>query len=84
MLTLVFSKEEAIIKTVVETYQSIYFDNYSFEDQAANMIQLMKDATLTDITCIEEFVKKFIQEQIIGRDFVKQLIRIYSQKRDIA
>jgi len=61
MLTLVFSKDESIQNTVVETYEQIYFSR-SLEplQKAKNLLELMRDATLTDVTCIEELLKKFI------------------------
>jgi hypothetical protein len=61
MLTLVFSKDDSIQNTVVETYEQIYFSRHlPALQKAKNLLELMRDATLTDITCIEELLKKFI------------------------
>ena len=46
---------------VIECYQSLYFNpEIGVEAQQANLLELMKDATLTDITCIEELLGKLI------------------------
>jgi len=80
MLTLVFSKDESISNTVVETYEQIYFSrNLVPLQKAKNLLELMRDATLTDITCIEELLKKFIQKDIFEKDVFKQLWVSYAK-----
>jgi hypothetical protein len=39
----------------------------------------MRDATLTDITCIEELLKKFIQRDLFEKDVYKQLWISYAK-----
>ena len=80
MLTLVFSKDESIQNAVVETYEQIYFDkSLSALDKSKNLLELMRDATLTDITCIEELLKKFIKKDIFEREVFKQLWVSYAK-----
>ena len=62
MLTLVFSKDVAVAQSVVETYHSIYFGDISSQDKVKNLFMLMKDCTLTDLTCIEEMLSRLIKE----------------------
>lgn len=62
MLTLVFSKDVAVAQSVVETYHSIYFGDISAQEKVKNLFLLMKDCTLTDLTCIEEMLSRLIKE----------------------
>ena len=39
----------------------------------------MRDATLTDITCIEELLKKILHKDIFEKDVYKQLWVSYSK-----
>lgn len=72
MMTLIFSKEEAIVRAVIEAYTNIYFNNdVSSQEKAVNFIKLMIGATLTEITCIEEMVKLFMEKNIIDREIIK-------------
>lgn len=71
MMTLVFSKEDAIIRTLIEAYTKIYFCSDSSQEKAVNLIKLMDGATLTEITCIEEMVKILMETNIIDRDTIK-------------
>ena len=61
MLTLIFSKDDSVANTVSETYEQIYFER-SLQplQKCKNLLELMRDATLTDVTCIEELLKKLI------------------------
>ena len=49
-----------------------------------NLLELMRDATLTDVTCIEELLKKLIQKDIFERDVYKQLWVSYAKIFDSA
>lgn len=62
MLTLVFSKDVAVAQSVVETYHSIYFGDIGAQDKVKNLFMLMKDTTLTDLTCLEEMLFRLIKE----------------------
>jgi hypothetical protein len=56
MLTLVFSKDIQVVSQVIETYFCIYFAEVPNPIKLKNLFLLMKDCTLTDITCIEELL----------------------------
>ena len=62
MLTLVFSKDASVQQAVFDSYKLIYFDanQHTAQDKTKNLLGLLKDATLTDITCIEELMKKCV------------------------
>ena len=80
MLTLIFSKDESIQNAVVETYEQIYFEkSQSARDKSNSLLELMDGATLTDITCIEELLNKFIKKDIFEKDVYKQLWVSYSK-----
>ena len=42
-------------------------------------MMLMRDATLTDVTCIEELLKKLIQKDIFEKEVFKQLWVSYAK-----
>lgn len=69
MLTLVFNKEKSIQDQVVETYEQLYFDR-SFNPQVKckNLLKLMRDSTLTEITCIEELILKFNERETLEKE----------------
>lgn len=71
MMTLVFSKDDAIIKSLIEAYTNIYFSSESSQEKAFNLIKLMDGATLTEVTCIEEMVKIFMEVNVIDREIIK-------------
>ena len=61
MLTLIFNKEAQVQTQVQECYVAIYFgSNETPQKKVSNLMHLMKDATLTDVTCIEELLNKLI------------------------
>ena len=61
MLTLVYSKDQQVVNAVMETYESLYFNsNVNTPDKVKNLFSMMKNASLTDITCIEELLGKLI------------------------
>ena len=69
MLTLVFSKDKQVSEAVIDCYQSLYFgDNIPKADKVKNLLKLMKDATLTDITCIEELLNRLIKSDTFEKD----------------
>ena len=80
MLTLIYSKDDQVVNAVVETYEQLYFDRgLTSIVKAKNLFELMKDATLTDATCIEELLKKFLQKDIFEKDVYKQLWISYAK-----
>jgi len=80
MLTLVYSKDEPIQNTVIETYQEIYFDRgLPPLQKVKNLFSLMRNATLTDITCIEELLKKLVEKDVFEKEVFKQLWVSYAK-----
>ncbi len=79
MLTLVFSKENSIQMAIFECYQTIYFNSmkHSVQDQTRNLLTLMEEATLTDITCIEELIKRCVAEGVFSGEVFNSLWRYY-------
>lgn len=80
MLTLVFSKEQSVAKEVVECYQFLLFSDYiSSGKKVDNLLDdLMKDASLTDLTCIEELMSKLIQNDVFEKEVFNHLWYIYT------
>jgi hypothetical protein len=39
----------------------------------------MKSASLTELTCLEELIKKLLQKEVIDKEVIKQLFNCYSQ-----
>ena len=62
MLSLIWSKEKNIKERVIEAYWVLFFDEkkYKAEGVAKNMIQLFKNATLSDKTSLEELLKSIV------------------------
>ena len=80
MLTLVFSKDKQIVDNVLETYKDLYFgDNIRVADKVKNLLNFMKDATLTDVTCIEELLAKLIEHDIFEKEVYNSLWITYLQ-----
>jgi len=80
MLPLVFSKEHAVVAAVVDCYQSLYFSDVTkVAEKVKNLLKLMKDATLTDVTCIEELLNKLIANDVFEREVFNNLWVTYLQ-----
>lgn len=78
MLTLVFSKDAAVTNAVLECYQSLYFGaDVATQEKVKNLFGLMKNATLTDITCIEELLSRLIKENVFERPVYNSLWHAY-------
>lgn len=79
MLTLIFSKDLSVQQAVFDCYKVIYFDSsIQVQKKTDNLISLLKGATLTDITCIEELMKKCIQSEIFEKEVYNTLWRYYT------
>ena len=62
MLTLVYSKDLAVVQAVIDCYSSLYFNmDVSTPEKVKHLFAMMNNATLTDITCIEELLGKLIK-----------------------
>ena len=79
MLTLVYSKDKQVVEAVIMCYQTLYFGRdesgreISDSIKVMNLLKMMKDATLTDITCIEELLGKLIENNAFERQVYNQL-----------
>ena len=63
MLTLIYSKEQAVVNAMIECYSSLYFNHdIATPEKVKHLFALMRNATLTDITCIEELLGKLMKE----------------------
>ena len=79
MLTLVFSKDASVQQAVFDSYKLIYFDTtHNVQEKTRNLVGLLKDATLTDITCIEELMKKCVQQNVFEKEVYNHLWRHYT------
>ena len=78
MLTLVYSKDAAVVNAVLECYQSLYFNSdVTTPDKVKHLFSMMRNATLTDITCIEELLGKLIKENVFERPVYNSLWHAY-------
>ena len=81
MLTLLFSKDDAVAREAVETYEFLYFARGLDADQkTANLLRLMKGATLTDLTCLEELLKRLLASGAVDHKVTKHLISTYAKQ----
>lgn len=81
MLTLVFSKEESVAREASETYETLYFSqSLSAEKKAKNLLSLMYNATLTDLTCLEELLRRILEQKKLEQDVLRVIMATYSQK----
>ena len=56
----------------------MYFsDGISKSDKVKNLLKLMKDATLTDVTCIEELLSRLVKLDTFEKDVFTQLWQTY-------
>lgn len=68
MLTLVFSKDAQVSNAVIDCYQSLYFNpDVRTMEKVNNLLGLMKDATLTDVTCMEELLQRLIKNDVFEK-----------------
>ena len=74
MLTLVFSKDAAVVTAVIECYASLYFNmEVTTPDKVKHLFTMMGNATLTDVTCIEELLGKLIKDDVFERPVFNSL-----------
>ena len=84
MLTLLFSKDDNVRNTVVDVYEQLFFDRSLQPIQKSkNLLELMKNATLTDITCIEELLKQLIKKEAFEKEMFKQLWISYAKEVNV-
>ncbi|KAF8524318.1 non-SMC mitotic condensation complex subunit 1-domain-containing protein [Hysterangium stoloniferum] len=75
---------------LIECYRSLYFDplpdmepKQQVNRIAKNMIQLTYDATLAELTSLEELVRTMIDDDQIHSDVVSKLWHVYSSDRQL-
>ena len=58
----------------------IYFDpnQHNSADKTKNLLNLLKNASLTDVTCIEELMKKCVASQIFEKEVYNTLWKHYT------
>ena len=62
----------------METYESLYFNrDVTTADKVKNLFSMMKDASLTDITCIEELLGKLIAKDAFEPPVYNSLWQAY-------
>lgn len=78
MLTLVYSKEQAVVNAMIECYSCLYFSqDVATTDKVKHLFALMRNATLTDITCIEELLGKLMKENAFEAQVFIFLWQVY-------
>lgn len=69
ILTLVFREDPKVQESVLTFFQTLFFgETISKADKVKNLHKLMKDATLTDLTCIEELLARLIKCDTFEKD----------------
>jgi len=83
IITLIFSKDDLIIKAVVEFHETVYFNaQVTAPLKAQHLVGMMNAATLTEVTCIEELVNKLLERQIFDQHLIRELWGKYSGAED--
>ena len=49
------------------------------QEKTRNLLYLLKDATLTEITCIEELMKKCVEAKLFSEEIYNNLWRYYTK-----
>ena len=62
MQSLIWNKEKAVKEELLKTYWVLFFDDKEFKPQGVgkNLIELFKNANLTQLTSLEEIVVSFL------------------------
>ena len=79
-MTLLFSKHPNVTIAVFDCYKEIYFSaTIKSEGKTHNLLNLIKGANLTEITCIEELMKKCLEANIFEMEVFKNLWIYYTK-----
>lgn len=65
MLTLVFSKEPKVSEAVTTCFKELYMRPE--QDKTSNLLRLIENASIVDLTCVEELIK-MSREEIFWRE----------------
>ncbi|KAI0723732.1 non-SMC mitotic condensation complex subunit 1-domain-containing protein [Cerioporus squamosus] len=81
---------KSVRSRVLECYKSLYFEPLQNLDGkqnvnriARNMIELTYDATLAELTSLEEMMRQLMDEGCIQDDVIAKLWQVYSSKRSL-
>ena len=67
-----------MVNAVIETYESLYFNrDVNTPDKVKYLFAMMKNASLTDVTCIEELLGKLIQKDAFEPPVLNSLWHAY-------
>ena len=78
MLTLVYSKDAQVVGAVVDCYHSLYFHaDVPTQEKVKHLFTMMKNGTLTDVTCIEELLGVLIKKDAFERPVFNSLWHAY-------
>lgn len=82
---------KGIRSRLLECYRNLYFDalpNMNPKEQvnriAKNMVELTYDATLAELTSLEEMMRIMMDEGYVHQDIISKLWQIYSSERQLA
>ncbi|KIJ36936.1 hypothetical protein M422DRAFT_178703 [Sphaerobolus stellatus SS14] len=81
---------KGIRSRLIECYRSLYFDPLANMDPkqqvnriAKNLIQLTYDATLAELTSLEELVRTMVQDEQIHIDVINKLWQVYMSDKSL-
>lgn len=86
MFNLVWTKENAIKDAVVNAYRHLYFKTEGTNPRteamkvAQNLVGFLKNATISEVACIEELVKEFVKSGDINAHVIKVLWEKFTKK----
>lgn len=86
MLNLVWTKENTIKEAVVVAYKRLYFQTAGTNPRseamkvAQNLIGFLKNATISEVACIEGLVKEFVKSGDINSHVIKVLWEKFTKK----
>jgi len=81
MLTLLFSKEESIQVAVFECYKDMFFGEKTSSDLKVRwLLSLLRGASLGQITCIEELLKKCVLYDTLEQTVFTKLWETYEKR----
>lgn len=78
MLTLLFSSEANVSQAVFDAYKTLYFSmSFPAAKKAFHLLRMIIDATLTDLTCLEELIKRCMVNNTLEPEVLKFLLEMY-------
>ncbi|WFD43939.1 condensin complex non-SMC subunit Cnd1 [Malassezia psittaci] len=85
------SQIKGVRSRLMEVYRALYFDPYpelsraeNVARVARNMIQLTFNATLAELTSLEQLFSLMYSEQIVSQDVIQKLWEVYASPKKIA